>query len=313
MKAAQINEYGGAGVVNMVETAAKPGIGAGQVLVEVSAAGVNPFDWKVREGMVRQMAELKFPGAVLGGDLAGTVAEVGADVVHVKVGDEVYGQANALSSVGSFAQFAPAAGNSVGPKPKNVDFASAAALPLAGVSAYQAIVETLKLTSGQKILIHGGAGGIGTMAIQLAKHLGAHVATTVSAADIDYVKSLGADVVIDYEKQSFRDELSDYDAVFDTIGGEVYIRSFEVLKPGGAIVSMNSPVDEALMEQHNVTAYSQYTQLTTERLAQLAKLVESGAITVHVDRVFPLDRAGEALEYVKTGQPKGKVVIKVRD
>ncbi len=311
MKAAQINEYGGADVVTTVENAAKPGIGVGQVLVEVSAAGVNPFDWKVREGMVRQMAELKFPGAVLGGDLAGIVAEVGAEVVHLKVGDEVYGQANALSSVGSFAQFAPAAGSSVGPKPKNVDFASAAALPLAGVSAYQAIVETLKLTSGQKILIHGGAGGIGTMSIQLAKHLGAHVATTVSAAGIDYVKSLGADVVIDYQQQAFQDELSNYDAVFDTIGGEVYTRSFEVLKPGGAIVSMNSPVDEALMEQHNVAAYSQYTQLTTERLAQLTKLVESGAITVHVDRVFPLDRAGEALEYVKTGQPQGKVVIKV--
>ncbi len=313
MKAVQMNEYGGAEVVMVVENADKPSIQPGQVLVEVYAAGVNPFDWKVREGMVRQMAELKFPGAILGGDLAGVVAEVGTEVANVQVGDEVYGLAGALSSHGSFAQFAPAAAGSIGVKPKNVDFTTAAALPLAGVSAYQALVETLHLTSGQKILIHGGAGGIGSIAIQLAKHLGATVATTVSVAGAGYVKGLGADVVIDYEKQSFKDELSDYDAVFDTIGGEVYAQSFEVLKEGGSIVSMSAAVDEALASAHKVTAYSQFTQATTERLAELTKLVESGAIKVNVDRVFSLDEADVALEYVKTGRPIGKVVIKVRD
>ncbi len=313
MKAAQINEYGDAGVVSTVDNASKPGIDPGQVLVEVYAAGVNPFDWKVREGMVRQMAELTFPGAVLGGDLAGVVAEVGAEVTDVKVGDEVYGLAGALSSHGSFAQFAPAAAGSIGAKPKNIDSTTAAALPLAGVSAYQALVETLHLSSGQKILVHGGAGGIGSLAIQLAKHLGATVATTVSAAGVSYVKSLGADVVIDYEQQSFKDELSDYDAVFDTIGGEVYAQSFEVLKEGGSIVSMSAAVDEALASGHKVTAYSQFTQATTERLAELTKLVESGAIKVNIDRLFPLEQASEALEYVKTGRPIGKVVIKVRD
>jgi len=313
MKAAQLDGYGGATALVTVTDAAKPSISAQQVLVQVHAAGVNPFDWKGREGMAKQMAELKFPGAVLGGDLAGTVAEVGTDVSGVSVGDEVYGQANALSSHGSFAEFAPAAAGSVGPKPKNLDFTAAGAIPLAGVSAYQALVETLHLAPGQKVLIHGGAGGIGTVAIQLAKHLGAHVATTVSAGGVDHAKQLGADEVIDYEKQSFKDELSHYDAVFDTIGGDVFAQSFEVLKPGGAIVSMNAQADPELDKKYQVTSHSQFTQVTTERLAELTKLIEAGAITVHVDRVFPLDQAPEALQYVKTGQPKGKVVITVRD
>jgi NADPH:quinone reductase-like Zn-dependent oxidoreductase len=297
----------------MVENADKPSIAPGHVLVEVYAAGVNPFDWKVREGMVRQMAELTFPGAVLGGDLAGVVAEVGADVTNFQVGDEVYGLAGALSSHGSFAQFVSVASGSLNAKPSNVDFTTAAGLPLAGLTTYQALVETLKLTSGQKILIHGGAGGIGSIAIQLAKHLGATVATTVSAAGIDYVNSLKADVVIDYRKQSFADELSDYDAVFDTIGGEVYSKSFDVLRAGGAIVSISSPVDEALATQHQVSATSMYTQVTAVRLAELTKLVEAGIVTINIDRVFPLEQAGEALEYLKTGHPIGKVVIKVRD
>jgi len=313
MLAAQLDGYGGANALVTVADAAKPGIDAEQVLVEVHAAGVNPFDWKVREGMAKQMAELTFPGAVLGGDLSGTVVQVGAEVSGVKVGDEVYGQAGALSSHGSFAEFAPAAAGSIGPKPKNLDFTAAGAIPLAGVSAYQALIETLQLASGQKILIHGGAGGIGTAAIQLAKHLGAHVATTVSAGGVDYVKRLGADEVIDYEKQSFKDELSGYDAVFDTVGGDVFAQSFGVLKPGGAIVSMNAQPDPELDKKYQVTSHSQFTQVTTQRLAELTKLIEAGVITIHIDRILPLSEASEALEYVKTGRPKGKVVIKVRD
>ena len=312
MKAAQLTQYGGADVVTIANDAPKPKISADQVLVEVYAAGVNPFDWKVREGMVRQMAELKFP-AILGGDLAGVVAEVGQNVTHLKPGDAVYGQAGALSSHGSFAEFAPAAGASVDLKPASLDFIQAAALPLAGVSAFQAIVETLKLKPDQKILIHGGAGGIGSLAIQLAKHIGAFVATTGGTDQVELLKNLGADEVIDYKTEKFQDKLAGYDAVFDTIGSDVYEASFKVLKPGGAIVSMNAPVDEILIRQYGVSATSQYTQVTVARLAELTNLAQQGVVAVNVDKIFPLDEAPDALAYLQHGHHQGKVVIKVKD
>lgn len=312
MKAAQIAQYGGPEVLKTVHDALKPTIGANQVLVEVHAAGVNPFDWKVREGLARQMAELTFP-ATLGGDVAGVVAEVGANVTHVKAGDAVYGLAGALSGQGSFADFAPVDGGQIGLRPNNVDFAEAAALPLAGVSAYQALVETLNLQRGQKILIHGGAGGIGTMAIQLAKHLGAYVATTTKASGLSYARSLGADEAIDYRAKKFQDAVSGYDAVFDTIGGEVYEESFKVLKPGGSIVSMSAQPNEELMKRYQVTAISQFTQVTTERLAKLAALVEGGSIVAHIEKAVPLDQASEALRRVQAGELKGKVIIIVKD
>ncbi len=312
MKAAQMDQYGGATVVTTVSGAPKPTIAPTQVLVEVAAAGVNPFDWKVREGLVRQMAELTFPGAVLGGDFSGVVSEVGAEVNDVSIGDEVYGQAGALSSRGSFAQFAPVAQSSMGPKPDSLSATEAAALPLVGVSAYQALVEILQLNPGQKILIHGGAGGIGSVAIQLAKHLGAQVATTASASDADYVKNLGADNVIDYHQQSFKDEISNYDAVFDTIGGETFAQSFEVLRAGGAIVSMSAAADPILDAKFHVTSTGMFTQVTTARLAKLTGLVNRGVIKVHIDRTFPLEQAAEALQYLKTAHARGKVVIEVK-
>ena len=312
MKAARLTQYGGPEVVTTTSNAPKPEISNSQVLVEVYAAGVNPFDWKVREGMMRQMAELTFP-AVLGGDLAGIVTEVGAYVTHLKPGDAVYGQAGALSSHGSFAEFAPAAGASLSLKPENIDFVQAAALPLAGVSVIQAVVETLELKSGQNILIHGGAGGIGSIAIELAKHIGAYVATTAAADQADFLKKLGADEVIDYKIDTFENKLSGYDAVLDTIGGSVYTNSFKILKPGGAIVSMNAAVDEILAKQYKVTAHMQFTQVTSDRLIKLAALVAQRVITVNVYKVFLLDEAAEALAYLQHGTPRGKVVIRVRD
>jgi NADPH:quinone reductase-like Zn-dependent oxidoreductase len=201
----------------------------------------------------------------------------------------------------------------VGPKPASLSFEQAAALPLAGVSAVQAVLETLNLQPGQKILIQGGGGAIGSIAIQLAKHLGAYVAATTSAKHADYVTSLGADEVIDYAAQQFQDVLSDYDAVFDTVGGDVYTNSFQVLKPGGAIVSMNARPDEALMAQYHVTATGIYTQVTPERLAKLTELATSGIIALRIDKTFPLEEAGAALGYLQSGSHQGKVVIKVRD
>lgn len=310
MKAAQINEYGGKDVLRTVADAPKPTIGKGQVLVAVRAAGVNPFDWKVREGLTRSMAELHFP-ATLGGDFAGVIAEVGEGVTAVKVGDEIYGQTSPLSGQGAYAEFTPVKTGTLALKPKSADFEAAAALPLTGVSAYQALVEHAGLQSGQKVLIHGGAGGIGTIAVQLAKHIGAHVAATAASEDSDYVRQLGADEVIDYTSQDFTTVVHDYDVVYDLVGGEVAAKSYGVLKQGGILVSMVEQPDEALMQQHGVRMTAQFTQVTTERLTRLAGLVDSGAIKVHIDRIFPLEQAADALAYIQAGSHRGKVVIRV--
>ncbi len=311
MRAAQINEYGDKDVLKIAADAPKPEAGPGQVLVAVKAAAVNPFDIKVRSGHARQMAELTLP-ATLGGDFAGVVADVGAGVTTVKVGDEVYGQTNALGGRGSFAEFTAVKADQLAPKPKQADFVTAAALPLAGVSACQALIEHLELQSGQKILIHGAAGGIASFAVQLAKHLGAYVATTAAAEDAAYVKSLGADEVIDYKTQAFEVSLQDYDAVYDTVGGETYSTSFQVLKRGGVIVSMLEQPNAELMSKYGVNAIAQFTRVTTERLNKLAQLIDTGAIKPHIGKTFPLDEAAEALSYLESGRHHGKVVITIQ-
>ncbi len=313
MKAVQINKYGGSQVVEINENAPKPGISQGHLLIEVYAAGVNPVDWKIREGYMKQMVPLKFP-ATLGGDFSGIVAEVGKGVSGFKKGDEIYGQASIIrNGSGSFAEFASADANTTGHKPENMSHVEAAALPLTGVSAWQALVDHTGLSRGKRILIHGGAGGIGSIAIQLARHLGAYAATTVSAKDMQYVKDLGADEVIDYKNQSFEDMLNNYDAVFDTVGGETYLRSFRVLKKGGIIVSMLEQPDPDLMEKYGVNAIGQFTQVNSERLFRLAELVDKRVIKVNVEKTFHLEQAGEALEYQQNGHPRGKVVLKIRE
>lgn len=311
MKAAQIDGYGGKDAVQVVGGVPKPRPAKGEVLVEVYAAGVNPFDVKVREGMARQMAELNFP-ATLGGDFAGVVSEVGEGVEGVDEGQAVYGQAGALGGQGSFAEYSPVKAKQLASKPKSANFEEAAALPLVAVSAYQALVDHMGLQKGQKILIHGGAGGIGSMAIQLAKHLGAYVATTAAAEDTDFVRNIGADEVIDYKTQDFSGLLKDYDAVFDTIGGETNRKSYKVLKQGGALVSMVEQPDEDQVKRQGINYTAQFTRVTPERLNSITKLVDSGSLKPVVDRTFPLDQAAEALEYQKTGAPKGKVVIKIK-
>ncbi len=305
MKAAQITAYGAPEIIRTVTDAAKPVIKTSQVLIQVHASAVNPFDLAVLSGAMRRMKELDFP-AVLGSDFAGVIAEVGPEVANFKPGDAVYGQAGPLSSHGSFAEFGPASPANLGPKPASVSFEEAAALPLVGVSAYQALVETLNLQPGQKILIHGGAGGIGSLAIQLAKHLGAYVATTAEASHADFLKGLGADVVIDYKTEKFQDKLSDYDAVFDTVGGQTYTDSHAVLKPGGAIASMSAPVDEALARQHRVSAFHQYTKVTTDRLAALTKLVESGAVKPVIAKTFRSTKPAPLSATSKPATPRAR-------
>jgi alcohol dehydrogenase len=243
-------------------------------------------------------------------DFSGVVKQIGEGVSSIRQGDEVYGQAAVFTGgSGAFAEMALANSESVSHKPKSLSQAEAAALPLVGVSAWQALVENIGLSKDQKILIHGGAGGIGSIAIQLAKRLGANVATTVSTNDKQFVQELGSDQVIDYKTQNFEDISHDYDAVFDTIGGETYKRSFKVLKKGGIIVSMLEQPNTELMNRYGVKAIFQFTQVNRERLTKLAQWVDQNNIRVKVEKTFSLDEAGKALDYQREEHPRGKVIL----
>jgi alcohol dehydrogenase len=313
MKSAQIKTYGSSEVVEINQNTPAPNDPpAAKVLVYVKAAGVNPADWKVREGYFQQMTPLQFP-SILGMDFSGVIEKVGEGVNDFKLNDEVYGDAAAIrGSSGAFAEMALAKADTIAHKPKTLSHEEAAGLPLVGVSAWQALVETIGLSKDQKILIHGGAGGIGSIAIQLAKRIGAYVATTVSTNDKQFVKELGADEVIDYKTQTFEDLLPhDYDAVFDTVGGETYTRSFKVLKRGSLIVSMLEQSNQELMDRFGVKAVSQFTQVNRERLTKLAQWVDQNNMRVNVDRTFPLEEAGKALDYQRDVHPRGKVVLQV--
>jgi len=311
MKAVQIKKYGGSEVVETNQSAPEPIVSAGKVLVIVKAAGVNPVDWKIREGNMQQMIQLQFP-STLGMDFSGVIKQVGEGISAFKQGDEVYGQAAVITGgSGAFAEMALANGETIAHKPKSLSHAEAAGLPVVGVSAWQALVENIGLSKDQKILIHGGAGGIGSIAIQLAKHLGGYVATTVDTKDRQFVQELGANQMIDYKAQNFEDILHDYDAVFDTIGGETYRRSFKVLKKGGMIISMLEQPNSELMNHYGVKAIFEFTQVNRERLTKLAQWVDQNNINIHVDKTFSLDEAGKALDYQKDIHPRGKVVLVV--
>jgi alcohol dehydrogenase len=311
MKAAQVSEYGGPEVIKINEVD-KPTPASDQVLVEVHAASLNPFDTTVREGYMKEMIPLHFP-ATLGGDIAGVVVELGEGATNVAVGDKIYGQANVVAgNSGAFAEFVATSCGQVAKAPEKLDYKEAAALPLVGVSAWQALTVHLNLQSGQKLFIHGGAGGIGTIAIQIAKHLGAHVATTATGDGIARVTKLGADEAIDYKSQDFAEVLGNYDAVFDTVGGDDFAKSLGILKRGGSAVSMIAPADEAKASELGVTAMMQSTKVTTEALDELRKLVDSGVVTPQIGKVFPLDEAKEAFEARESGTVAGKVVLEIQ-
>jgi alcohol dehydrogenase len=311
MKSAQNNKYGSSEVIEINQSTFEPTVSSGKVLVIIKAAGVNPADWKIREGGLQQIISLQFP-STLGMDFSGVIKQVGEGISHsdFKQGDDVYGQAGVISGgSGAFAEMALANTESIAHKPKRLSHAEAAGLPLVGVSAWRALVENIGLSKDQKILIHGGAGGIGSIAIQLAKYLGADVATTVSTNDKQFVQELGAGQAIDYKTQNFEDILHDYDAVFDTVGGETYRRSFKVLKKGGVIVSMLEQPNSELMSQYGIKAIFQFTQADRERLTKLAQWVDQNNIRVNVEKTFSLDEAGDALDYQKDVHPRGKVVL----
>lgn len=313
MKAIQINGYGGSDVLILNDNAPTPTPGKGQVLVAGRAASINPFDLGIVGGYFKEQMPLTFPVTV-GGDFSGVVSEVGDGVSEFKVGDEVYGTANIFTGgSGAFAEAIVANVANCALKPKNVNFEEAAALPLVGSSAVQALEEHIKLHAGQKICIHGGAGGIGHVAIQLAKVIGAYVATTVSTDDVAFAKQLGADEVIDFRTQAFETILKEYDSVFVTARGDVTGKSYGILKRGGVLVSMADQPDASQAETLGITATGQMTRTDTQHLRRVAELVESGKIKVNVDKVFPFTQNKEAWEYQQTGHPRGKVVLKISE
>ena len=309
MKAAQINEYGHADAIKVVEID-QPTISEDQVLVEVQASSLNPFDTMVCEGYVAGM--IKSLPITLGGDIAGVVKQVGDNVTDLSEGDVVYGQANVVAgNSGALAEFAATKSEQVAKAPTNIDITEVASLPLVGVSALQALNDHIGLKADQKIFIHGGAGGIGSIAIQVAKNIGAYVATTATGEGIDYVKSLGADEVIDYKSSDFSQNLHDYDAVFDTVGGDDFTKSFDILKSGGVAVSMIADPDEAKAKELGITSIRQTTHVNTQKLNDLTKLVEDGVVKPNVGKVYDLNDVQAAFEARESGKVQGKIVIRL--
>jgi alcohol dehydrogenase len=302
MLAAQLIKIGApdAVQVNQIDI---PVVGENEVLIDVYAASVNPYNLKQREGKVPTP---QIP-ITLGSDFSGVISSVGEGITEWQAGDEVYGQAR-----GSWAEFAVASTSAFAKKPESLNFEMAAAVPLVATSAYEALVEAMQLKKGQKILIHGGAGGIGSMAIQLAKYLGAEVATTVSPDNAEFVRELGADHIIDYRSQDFSELLHNYDAVYDTVGGDTHERSYRVLRQGGRLVSMEQQPNAELDEKYKVEASLQGSRSTPERLNAVCELFDKGAIKVKIDREYPLAQAAEALEQLKTGSHRGKIILKIK-
>jgi NADPH:quinone reductase-like Zn-dependent oxidoreductase len=316
MKSARIKGYGSArDVIEIDQNASVPNDPfEDKVLVKVKAAGVNPIDWKISEGYMQQIMPIEFP-ATPGGDFSGILEKAGAGVSDIKQGEEVYGQSSVvIGGSGTFTEMTLANADNIAQKPKTLSHEEAAGLPTVGVTAWQALVDTIGLSKGQKILIHGGAGGVGSIAIQLAKYIGAYVATTVSEKNKQFVKDLGADEIIDYKTQTFEGVLTshDYNAVLDTVGGETYTRSFKILKRNsGIIVSTLEQPNQELMEKYGVKALFVFSQANRERLTNLAQWVDQNNVHVNVDKTFPLDDAAKALDYQKVAHPRGKVVLAI--
>lgn len=311
MRAVVINEYGNKDVL-VEQELPKPEIKANQVLVEVYATSINPIDWKLRAGYLKAMLDWTFP-IILGWDVAGKIVEVGDEVKHFQVGDEVFARPDTTPN-GTYAEFTTVDEDLLAKKPSNLTFEEAASIPLAGLTAWQCLVDETKVKQGDKVLIQAGAGGVGSLAIQMAKHLGAYVATTASGKNEVYVKQLGADKFINYREQQFEEELSDYDVVIDTMGGDILNKSFQILKPGGRLVTIAGQPDPALIEKHQVTASSYWLTPNGKQLAEIGELLEKGIVKPQVGSVFGFSAEAlqEAHELSETNHAKGKIVIKVK-
>jgi NADPH:quinone reductase-like Zn-dependent oxidoreductase len=304
MKSIRIHSYGDSGEMQ-VEEADRPKIGEGEILVKVMAAGVNPVDWKIREGYLKQFLPKTFP-LTLGQDLAGVVAEVGKNVSQFKTGDEVFG-----FGAGAYAEYVAARDSEIALKPKTVDFVIAASIPTAGLTAWQALIDVAHVSSGQTVLIHGAAGGVGSFAVQIAKWKDARVVATASADDAVYLKSLGVEQVIDYRKERFEDRPVKADIVFDLIGGETLDRSYTVVKKGGIIVTTVGQPDKAKARAADIRVTTMMVKRDGSELAQLSQLVDRGIVKPRVDQVLPLKEARQAQDLNQSGKTHGKIVLQV--
>jgi alcohol dehydrogenase len=333
MRAFILDRYGSKVPLRLGEMA-DPDVREEDVLVQVHAAAVNLLDSKIRSGEFRQILPYRVP-FVLGHDVAGVVVRVGVRVKHFKAGDEVYARP-ADHRIGTFAELIAVHEKDVAMKPRSLTMEEAASIPLVGLTAWQALVERGQLKHGQKVFIQAGSGGVGTFAIQLAKHLGATVATTTSASNFDLVRGLGADVIVDYKKEDFETRLRDYDLVLHSQDGKALDKSLRVLRAGGRLISISGPPDPDFAKEIgapwyvglltrllssgarrkakrlNTTFSFLFMRANGDQLRQIAALIDAGHVHPVVDRVFPFQSTNEALAYVETGRAKGKVVIKVK-
>jgi NADPH:quinone reductase-like Zn-dependent oxidoreductase len=333
MKALILKRYGGPDQIEYA-TIPRPTLKPDEILVQVHAAALNPIDNMIPKGTFKPIIRLQMP-ATLGSDLAGVVVEVGSRVTRFKPGDAVFASVFEVGT-GALAEFAVVPENVAALKPANLGFVQAASIPMVGLTSWQALNERMHLKPGQRVFIPAGSGGIGTFAIQLAKHLGAVVATTTSTSNVDLVRGLGADEVIDYKKQEFEDVLSDYDAVLGTIRGETLEKSLRIVKPGGIVVSLVGPPDAAFARARGMNFFMVFVFGMLSRkmirhahkrgieysflfghpdggqLAEIGKLLSEGNIRPVIDRTFPFDQAKEALAYLEKGRAKGKVVVQMK-
>lgn len=333
MKAFQIIKYSKTEKLQLNEVA-KPDVKANQVLVEIHAAGVNLLDSKIKTGEFKIFLPYKTP-ITNGHDMAGVVIKVGSQVTKFKVGDEVYSRVGDFR-IGTFAEYISVNENDLALKPKNLTMVEAASIPLVGLTVWQAFVEKANLKKGQKVFIQAGSGGVGTFAIQFAKQLGATVATTTSTANIKMVKSLGADVVIDYKKEDFENVLKDYDVVLNSQDGKTLEKSLRILKPGGKLISISGPPDTDFAVQLGLPWYLKllmkilsfgvkqkakrlnvdfsflFMRADGNQLSEITSLIEARKIRPVIDKVFPFEQTNDAMAYVEKGRAKGKVVVKMK-
>ena len=332
MKAFVLERYGKKRALQLAEMP-MPELRDDEVLVEAHAAGVNLVDSKIRDGEFKLILPYRMP-LILGHDVAGKVVKLGRGVRQFKLGDEVY--ASDDFRIGSFAEFVPVKEASLALKPMGLTMAEAASIPLVALTAWQALVEKANLKKGQKVFIQAGSGGVGTFAIQLAKHLGATVATTTSTTNVALVKSLGADVIIDYKTQDFEDVLRDYDVVLNSQDGKTLEKSLRVLQHGGKLISISGPPDPEFGKEIAAPGFVKlvmrllssgvrrkaqgrgvgysflFMRANGTQLREISRLIEGGAIRPVIDKVFPFESTNEAMAYVEAGRAKGKVVIKLK-
>src|SRR6266478_7219742 len=304
MKAIRIHQYGGPEVLAQVEMQ-RPTPGQDEVLIKVHAAAVNPVDWKMRAGHMKEVFPLTFP-STLGWDVSGTVEEAGDNVTQFKRGDEVY----ALVKGGGYAEYVVAKATVVAKKPRTLDHVHAAAVPVAGLTAFQALFEVAQLRAGQKVLIHAAAGGVGNFAVQFAKAKGAYVIGTASSKNQAFLGELGVDKAVDYKKTRFEDVVHDADVVLDTIGGDTQERSFKALKKGGILVSIVQPPSQELATKYGVRALFYGGHPSSSNLAEIARLIDDGKVKTVVETVLPLTEARRAHELSQSGHARGKIVLK---